>query len=80
MVFGKLLMGTIRRTDSNAKLLSDLRPGATLLAQRGNLANVHDNLRTAETASLAFALRRREPSHVRRSASALTRQRHRGGR
>src|SRR6267378_8525377 len=48
MVFGKLLVSTIRRTDSDAKLLRDPRPREALRTQRGNLARVHDNLRPAE--------------------------------
>jgi hypothetical protein len=36
-VFGKLLVRTIRRPDSNAELLGDLGPGAALVAQRVNL-------------------------------------------
>src|SRR6266850_1610833 len=45
-------MSTICRADSNAKLLCDIRPGAALLAQRRNLANIHDDLRPPETATL----------------------------
>lgn len=52
-VFGKLLMGTIRRANSEAKLLRDLRPGTALLAERGNLENVHDNVRPSSPLSIA---------------------------
>jgi hypothetical protein len=59
-VFGKLLVSTIRRAhSSDAKLLRDLRPGTALLAERVNLANIHDNLRATET--VPFGLRVSKP-------------------
>jgi hypothetical protein len=39
---------TVDRPHSDAKLLCDLRPGSTLLAQRGYPADIYDNLRTSE--------------------------------
>lgn len=49
-VFGKLLMSTVRRSDSaDTELLRDLRPGTALRAEHGNLANVHDNVRSDRT-------------------------------
>jgi hypothetical protein len=35
-LFGKPLKGTMRRTDSDAKLFGDSRPGHALLTQGGN--------------------------------------------
>src|SRR5262249_16765348 len=51
-VFGKLLMSTICRSDSNTELLSDRWPGGALRAQNGDPVSVHHYTGTAEALAL----------------------------